>query len=172
MRHRAAGRVAYPAVLGAVSLLFVYVASVAPSGSWGLVAAAGLFPAAAVISVGLGAGFLCWGGVSLLAFLLLPEKFCALLYAVLFGLYPLVKSLIERLRKRWPEYILKLLFFNAAFTLVLQIMGSAVAGTLPGVLLERLWALYLTANVVFLLYDYGFSRLISFYVARIAWAVR
>lgn len=172
MRKRAAGHIAYPAVLGAVSLLLVYVASVAPSGSWGLVAAAGLFPAAAVISVGMGAGFLCWGGVSLLAFLLLPEKFCALLYAVLFGLYPLVKSLIERLRKRWAEYVLKLIFFNAAFTLVTQVIAGAVLDTLPGILLERLWVLYLTANVVFILYDYGFSRLIGFYVARIARAVR
>lgn len=162
---------AYPAVLGAVSLILVYIAAVAPSGNWGLVAVAGLLPAAAVISVGLGAGVLCWAGVSLLSFLLLPGKFCALLYTALFGLYPLVKSLIERLRRRGLEYLLKLAFFNAAFTLIFLVMRAAVLDSLPAAL-GTTWVLYLVANVVFLVYDFGFSRLIGFYVARISRAVR
>ena len=171
MRRKGAARVAYPAVLGAVSLILVYIASVVPTGNWGLVAVAGVLPAAAVISVGLGAGVLCWAGVSLLSFLLLPGKFCALLYAALFGLYPLVKSLIERLRKRGLEYLLKLAFFNASFTLIFLVMRAAVLDSLPAAL-GTVWVLYLVANAVFLIYDFGFSRLIGFYVARISRAVR
>lgn len=171
MRRKGAARVAYPAVLGAVSLILVYAASVAPAGNWGLVAVAGVLSAAAVISVGLGAGVLCWAGVSLLSFLLLPGKFCALLYTALFGLYPLVKSLIERLRKRGLEYLLKLAFFNASFTLIFLVMRAAVLDSLPAAL-GTVWVLYLAANVVFLVYDFGFSRLIGFYVARISRAVR
>lgn len=171
MRRKGAARVAYPAVLGAVSLILVYIASIAPTGNWGLVAVAGVLPAAAVISVGLGAGVLCWAGVSLLSFLLLPGKFCALLYTALFGLYPLVKSLIERLRKRGLEYLLKLAFFNASFTLIFLVMRAAVLDSLPAAL-GTVWVLYLAANAVFLIYDFGFSRLIGFYVARISRAVR
>ena len=170
-RKGTAARVSYPAVLGAVSLILVYIASVVPTGNWGLVAVAGVLPAAAVISVGLGAGVLCWAGVSLLSFLLLPGKFCALLYTALFGLYPLVKSLIERLRKRGMEYLLKLVFFNVSFTLIFLIMRTAVLDSLPAAL-GAVWVLYLVANVVFLIYDFGFSRLISFYVARIGRVVR
>ena len=132
MRKRTkAAKVAYPAILGAISLIFVYIASVVPTGNWGLVAIAGLFPAAAVISVSLKAGFLCWAGVSVLAFLLLPGKFCALLFAALFGLYPMIKSLIERLRRMGSEYLLKLLFFNAVFTLIYLLMSTAVLDSLP-----------------------------------------
>lgn len=170
-RNSKASKVAYPAVLGALSLIFVYVASVVPSGSWGFVAVAGLFPAAAVISVGMKAGALCWAGVSVLAFLLIPGKFCALLYSVLFGLYPLVKALIERIRRRVPEYILKLVFFNAAFTVIFLVMRAAVLDSLPAVL-SVTWVLYIVANIVFLLYDFGFSKLIGFYIARIGRAVR
>ena len=170
-RKGAAAKVAYPAVLGAVSLILVYVASVAPAGNWGLVAVAGVLPAAAVVSVGLGAGVLCWAGVSLLSFLLLPGKFCALLYTALFGLYPLVKSLIERLRKRGLEYLLKLVFFNASFTFIFLAMRAAVLDSLPAAL-GTVWVLYLVANAVFLIYDFGFSRLIGFYVARIGRVVR
>ena len=172
MRRRgAAGKVAYPAVLSALALVLVYLASMAPTGSWGIVAAAGLLPAAAVISVSLTAGFSCWAAAAVLAFLLVPDKLCALLFGVLFGLYPMVKSLVERLRKKPLEYALKLAFFNAAFTVIYLTMAAAVAASLPRVLGSSLWVLYGLANVVFIMYDYGFSKLIAFYIARVQRAI-
>lgn len=171
-RKSAAVQTAYPAILSALALVLIYLGSVAPSGSWGIVAAAGLLPAAAVISVGLKAGFLCWAATAILAFLLVPDKFCVLLFGALFGLYPMVKSLIERLRKRPLEYVLKLAFFNAAFTVVYLVMAAAVAASLPQALGSSVWALYLAANVVFLMYDYGFSRLIALYIARVQRAIQ
>lgn len=170
-RKSAAVKVAYPAILGALALVLVYLGSIAPTGSWGIVAAAGLLPGLAVISVGLKAGLLCWAGVSLLAFLLVPDKFCVLLFGALFGLYPVVKSLVEGLRRKPLEYLLKLAFFNAAFTLVYLTMAGALAASLPEALGGSVWVLYGAANVVFLLYDYGFSRLIGLYIARVQRAV-
>ena len=170
-RHSATARITYPAILGALSLVFVYVGAVAPSGNWGLVALAGLFPAAVVISFGLKSGFLCWVGVSVLAFVLIPGKFCALLYAVLFGLYPMLKSVIEGLRKKTVGYVLKLAFFNIAFTILYTVMRVAVLDSLPNIL-QTGWLLYVVGNVVFLVYDFGFSKLIAFYIARIARVVK
>lgn len=170
-RNNAAGKVAYPAILSALALIIVYAGSITPTGNWGIVAAAGLLPAAAVVSVGLKAGFLCWAAAAILAFLLVPDKFCVLLFGVLFGLYPMVKSLVEQLRKKPLEYVLKLAFFNAAFTVVYLTMTAAVAASLPQVLGSSVWGLYLAANVVFLLYDYGFSRLIALYIARVQRAI-
>ena len=170
-RKGAAARVAYPAVLSALALILVYLGSIAPTGNWGIVAAAGLLPAAAVISVGLKAGFLCWAAVAILAFLLVPDKFSVLLFGALFGLYPMVKSLVEQLRKKPLEYVLKLVFFNAAFTVIYLTMTAAVAASIPQVLGSSVWVLYLAANVVFLLYDYGFSKLIALYIARIQRAI-
>ena len=171
-RKNAAVRVAYPAILGALAVILVYLASVAPTGRWGIVALAGLLPGLAVISAGLKAGLLCWAGASILSLLLAPDKFCALLFTALFGLYPMVKSLAEKPRKRFLEYAVKLLFFNAVFTgLYLAMMGALVA-SLPAPLGASLWVLYPAANLVFLLYDYGFSQLISAYLRRAGRAVR
>ena len=164
--NRSARAVAYSAILGVASLVLVYLGSVAPTGSWGIVAAAGLMPCAAVISAGLRAGFLCWGGVSILAFLLIPDPLCALMYTVLFGLYPMVKALIERLRRRLLEYLLKLLFFNGAFTALYLVMKAAVLASLPQAL-SVVWVLYGVANMAFLLYDYGLSKLITIYMTRV-----
>lgn len=171
-RKGAAAKVAYPAVLGALALILVYLSAVMPTGNWGMVALAGLLPAAAVVSVGLKAGFLCWAAVTILAFLLVPDKFCVLLFGALFGLYPMVKSLIEQLRRRPVEYLLKLVFFNAAFTLIARIMSAALTASLPPMLSGSVWVLYLAANVVFLLYDFGFSRLIAVYIARVQKAIQ
>ena len=170
-RSGAAAKVAYSAILSALALILVYLGSVVPTGSWGIVAAAGLLPAAAVISVSLTAGFLCWAASAVLAFLLAPDKLCALLFGVLFGLYPMVKSLVEQLQKKPLEYVLKLAFFNAAFTVVYLTMAGAVAASLPQVLGSSVWVLYGAANIVFLLYDYGFSKLIGLYIARVQRAI-
>lgn len=170
-RKNTAVKVAYPAVLGALAVILVYLASLAPTGRWGIVALAGLLPAAAVVSVGLKAGFLCWAGASLLVLLLVPDKFCALLFTVLFGLYPMVKSMAEKPRRRFVEYLVKLGFFNMVFTgLYLGMMGAMLA-SLPGPLGDSLWALYPAANIVFVLYDYGFSKLIAVYIGRVQRAV-
>ena len=170
-KNGSAGKVAYPAILSALALVLVYLGSIAPTGSWGIVAAAGLLPAAAVVSVSLKAGFLCWAAAAILAFLLVPDKFCVLLFGVLFGLYPMVKSLVERLQKKPLEYALKLAFFNVAFTLIWLIMAAAVAASLPQILGSSAWVLYAAANVVFIMYDYGFSKLIALYIARVQRAI-
>ena len=78
----------------------------------------------------------------------------------------------ERLRKRPLEYALKLAFFNAAFTVVWLTMAAAVTASLPQALGSSVWVLYGLVNVVFLLYDYGFSKLIALYIARVQRAVR
>ena len=83
----------------------------------------------------------------------------------------MVKSLVERLRKKPLEYVLKLAFFNAAFTVIYLTMAAAVADSLPQALGSSVWVLYGLANVVFLLYDYGFSKLIALYINRIQRAI-
>ena len=103
---------AWGGVLAALSLLLLYLATMLPSGRIGMVAVAGLVPAVGVISGGLATGFLSYGAAGLLGLLLLPDKGSALLYVLFFGLYPMIKYLIERLRKLPLELVLKLVFFN------------------------------------------------------------
>lgn len=154
--------VALSAVLAALSLVLLYMAALMPSGRMGLTAAAGLFPAAAVVSCGLPAGFLCYGGTAILALLLLSDKGLAILYLLFFGLYPLVKGIIERMRRLVLELSLKLLFFNGVLTLVLWAFSALLFSMMPWEGLP-LWGVYLAGNAVFLLYDFGFSKMICFY---------
>ena len=165
-RRFSAKTVVYAAVLGALALVCLYFGTMVPTGRWGLAALAGLMPAGAVISAGLASGVICWLGVTVLAFFIVPDKLMVLLFGVLFGLYPVVKCKIEGLRHMALEYLLKLMFFNLSFTAVFLTMKVAVLDSLP-VELAVVWLLYLVGNVVFLIYDYGFTKLISLYLSRV-----
>lgn len=168
MRERKpyAGKLALAAILTAFSLVVLWAAALAPWGRIGLVAVAGLMPAAAVISVGPAAGGLCWAGTSVLALILLPGKGCGLLYLIFFGLYPLVKWAAERLRRLPLELVVKLVFFNVALTVLWFGFRDIFLWGMPQA--EELGKfLYPAGNVVFLVYDYGFSKLIAFYIVRV-----
>ena len=158
--------VSLPALLTALSLAILWTAQAAPWGRMGLVAVAGLMPAAAVISVGPGAGWLCWAGTAVLALLLLPDKACGLLYLIFFGLYPLIKYFAEKLRQRPLEFLVKLVFFNLCFAAVWFGFQELFLWGLPG---ATAWETFLfpVGNIVFLIYDFGFSKLIAFYIARV-----
>ena len=165
-------RAALSAMLGALSLVILYLASLSLSGRLGIVALAGLVPGAAVVSGGLGAGLLCYGVAGVLGLLLLPDKGLALLYLIFFGLYPVVKSLAEGLRHRVLEWATKLAFFNLALCLFWFVLGAIFVPLLPAAITQAVWIVFLVGNGVFVAYDYGFSRLISFYMARIDRAIR
>lgn len=161
-----AGRVALVGVLTALSIIFLYLAAMTPTGQLGVVAIAGLMSAAAVVSASLSAGVFCYATTGILGLLLSPDKGSAALYLVFFGLYPLVKCLIERMRKLPLEWLCKLAFFNLSLTVCWFFLRSVLLSGLPAVF-EELWVLYLIGNVVFVVYDFGFSQLIAIYATRI-----
>ena len=154
------------AVAAALSVVLLYLGSLFPSGQAGFAAVACLLGIAVVIACGLGWGVLHYVAAGALALLLLPDKTVALLYAVFFGYYPVIKSLAERCHGRPLEWGIKLAVFNAALTVLLFALRAAFlperAADLPTA------AVYLLLNVVFVVFDIGLSRLIVFYENRIA----
>ena len=171
-RSEGAIQIAFPAVLGALAILMLYGACVLPSGTWGWVAVAGLAPLAAVASLGVKSGFLCWGGVSILALLLIPDKFCAWLFMLLFGLYPMIKSIAEQKKQIAVRYAIKFAFFNFVLSVLLVTMRVLLLASLPVKITEHIWLLYIMGNVVFAVYDLGLSQLIRFYLMRVDRVVR
>ena len=167
MRRTKTGLVALSGVLAAASLAVLWLACVTPSGQAGVTAAAGLFPVGAVLSAGGGAGLLCWGAASILGLLLLPDKGVALMYLVFFGLYPVVKSRLEQLKSRPAEWAGKLVFFNAALSLLWFAFQGLLLPNLPEWLTGQVWMLYGAGNLIFILYDVALSRLIGGLSARL-----
>lgn len=160
-------------MLSAVSVILLYLSSVMPTMRIGLVAIAGILPAFLVLRFGVSAGFISYAAASLLALLLLPNKLTALLYIILFGHYPMVKSLIERIRRLWLEWVLKLALFNVLLAILMALNSlfldrSIIEGifsfNMPVPVLYI--ALFAAGNIVFVIYDIGFTGLIAVFIAR------
>lgn len=155
------------ALLTALGVVLNYLSSVLPAASIAIVAVAGLLTAAAVIHAGLLYAFAVFFVTAALSLLLTPDKSGALLYTVFLGYYPALKSLLERkVRPAVPCWIIKLLLFNGIFALI----GALGAGILfPGSGTAAPWIVIQgVGNIVFVVYDIGLSRLISFYIRRVS----
>lgn len=148
------------AILAALSLVLLYMASVLPTSRLALIAVAGLLPALAVVAHGLGWGMACFGVTALLSLLILPTKAPALIYCLFFGHYPVAKSLFERLHRRWLEWTAKLVWFNLLLTAAWLLLRGIFLQVLPAETVAAA-VIYGAGNAAFVLYDFCFSALIQ-----------
>ena len=156
-----AKRLAFAALLSALSFVLMYAGAL--SGVFDLCAATigALFCAFAVIEMGGAWPWLVCAVTGTLSLLLLPDKFVALEYLVLGGIYPILKAYFERFPKM-ASYALKIVSFNAMLTVCL-LLAKFVMG------IQDEWAalnivVYLAANVFFLLFDYALTVFITYYL--------
>jgi len=159
-------QVALCALLCAFTLIVLYAAAMLPNFQFGLTAAAGLFPAAAVISAGGAAGVLTYAAAGVLAVLLLPDKFCGILFLLCFGLYPILKHWVERLDRLALEWILKITICEGILSLFWFAFREIMLLNIP-VMKETAWLYYLAGTAAFVIYDVGMSKLLAFYQVRV-----
>ncbi len=98
------------------------------------------------------------------------EMQSAILFVAFFGYYPVLKAVIERLKRQTAEWILKLLCFNAAAVVsyfVMSVILSIPLGDLAVWGKYSLLVLLLLCNIVFVLYDIGISRVASYYIVHL-----
>ena len=112
---------------------------------------------------GKGTAFTMFVAVSLLGIMLIPDKEMALFYTLLFGHYPIMQPILNRIEKKPPRVLLKALVFNfgAALSVLLAKLLFAVPIFDPDKPIWLMAAAYLiVANICFALYD---SALLGFY---------
>lgn len=108
--------------------------------------------------------------VSSLLVLLFAEPEAKLMYVCFFGYYPILKSVFEGIKSRVAEYILKLLTFNVAVTLVYFVFAKIFGIPLDSVDDFGKYTaliLYTVGNIAFILYDICLARLCGLYIIRL-----
>ena len=154
------------AALTALTVAFLFLGNVFPAGRLAMIAVASLFVTAAVIEAGLGSASFVFVGSAVLGTLILPDKTSALLFALFFGYYPIVKSLAERIGRTVLTWAVKLAAFNASLTVVWFIFRALLFQ--PDYRDWNVIILYAAGNAAFVVYDIGLTRLIGLYIARIS----
>ncbi len=156
-------KLVFTSLMAAAAIVLMVVSSFVPTMSISLAVIAGLFVAVAFLECGRTHAFLCYLTASILGLLLVPDRSVALMFVLMFGSYPIFKSVAESAREVWVEYLLKFAFCNAMLVLLYFLLKSfATLPKLPEVRFVYPLTL-LVLNIVFFIYDLGFSKLVSLY---------
>lgn len=153
-------------VLTALSLIFLYLASYAPSMKITMFFISGLLIAVSLIEKGIRTAWLVYVTSSILSLLVLSNIAIILPYICFFGLYPLVKYYIEKNNRNKLETIMKLLFCNLSLSVVyliwIKLLGQKIIFPI-----SMIYILILI-QPVFLFYDYIFTRVVFYYTDKVA----
>ncbi len=164
-KSRRTKTIALSGILLALTVIVLYVESILPVSKLSLYALSSFFVSVIIMESGVISGWIFYVASVLLALIIVPDKLALLPYILFFGLYGIIKCYIEKIRRLYFEYVLKYLFFNISL--------AAGVLTVKELLLQNLnlklpwWALILGAQIVFIIYDYFFSRIIVYYNTKI-----
>lgn len=162
-------KVSLGGIVAALSLVLMFLTSVIPFGTYAFPTFAGILLVLLVVNLGYGYAFAVYFVTAALSFLLVTDKEAALYYTIFLGYYPIIKSVIERIRMRAVQYLVKLILFNACMIGAFFI-GSALLSIpkesfeLFGVYLP--WVFLLIGNVFFIFYDICVTRLVTLYYLK------
>ena len=119
----------------------------------------------AIIEYGKSYAWMVFGVTSVLSLILLATKTPAIMYALFFGYYPILKERFEQ-RSSIVCWALKELVFNAALVIIFALLKPLLLGDVKIPLM--LYAIaFVLCEVVFVVYDIALTRLISLYVYKI-----
>ena len=158
-------KLALSAVLSALSVVLLFVGSASQVLDLSCAALCSVIVIFAIIELRGPWPYLIYAVTSLLSVLLLPDKFAAVIYLLFAGYYPAVKRLIEKLRRPIPEWIIKIVLFNGALSLIIW-TSKRILG-LPDEEIAFSVIVYAVCNAVFILYDIAMTKLITFYYIKL-----
>jgi hypothetical protein len=154
-------RLALSALLCTLGVVILAVGSVLSALDLTMVAISSLLIVFAVMELGTPYQYLIYAVTSLLSMLLLPDKYAAFLYVIFGGIYPIIKSLIEKFGRVIP-WVIKAVYFNLVITAM--VLGSKY---LFGIDDETFSVgLYILGNLAFFMCDIAMTRLIALYLMR------
>lgn len=161
-------RIALSGILTALSCAALLLENISPTGKLGFYVLSAFLLSVVIMECGLTYGWVSYAAVSLISFLIVPEKTAILPYVMFFGVYALVKSHIERLNKLIIEWILKYVFFNISLYFLWNLTVN-VLQLIPGKLFEILpiVVIVIILQVLFFLFDWIFSLWTQYYIRKI-----
>jgi hypothetical protein len=164
---RTAHRVSLAAMFSAMSLVFLYLSAILPTGSAAAYFLSSIFVMGLVVEEEIGLAFLMFATVSLLSLLIMPDLTRTVPYILFFGHYGIGKYYIERkFRDKTVSYVLKLLYYNAGIALIYFLAFGVFEQDILSFGIP-LWAIIVIAEAAFVLYDFLFTKVTGYYFNNI-----
>ena len=161
--------VAFGGIICALSVVLMFLSDLLPVGVYAFPIFAGVLLSAVVIESGYVWAFSVYGCVALLSLFLVQNKEAVLYYTAFFGFYPVLKGIIEKIKLKPLQFIIKYLIFNVciigAFYIGIYVLSIPKESfNILGVYLP--YVFLIIGNAAFIVYDYMVSVLITKYVLK------
>ncbi len=153
-------KIAYTGILLALNIILLLLSNIIPTNTVFFMGLASFLISIVIMEYGFKLGILFYIASSVLSFLVLPNKAQWLIYIFTFGIYGLIKYLVEKDRPFYIDILLKLVYANLII-LSLYFMLKGI--------------IYIPINIftilvfqfAFLIYDYVYTLFIDYYKQRI-----
>ena len=151
------------AVLTALTIVILYLNLILPISTISILTLASLLIPVALIRGSMKSAIFVYIASSIIGFFILPINII-ILYILFFGIYGIVKFYIEKINKLPLEIFIKIIFFNIILFLSFFVFKSFIPVEITKL---PIWLFLIIAQIVFLVFDYALTLLISFYLQRI-----
>lgn len=173
------GNITLGGILIALTIIILYSASILPVSTISVLTIASAIVPVCIIRSDIKTAVMVYLASSIISVFFIPLNIW-LLYTLIFGGYGIAKYFIERLRKEKVEILLKFIYYNVIFILAV-ILAKAILGIDVLLAAEKIISKYIAVGgrllsgvlywgigaVVYYLYDYAMTLIITFYMERI-----
>lgn len=149
-------KIAYSGILLSINLILLIIINVIPINTLFLMGLASLPISIIIMEYGPKNGFVFYIASVILGFIVINSKFQWIVNTFTFGIYGLIKYMIERDRPIYIEYFLKMIFANMAILIVYFILK-------PFVYIPVNLFTILSFEILFVVYDNMYSLFIEYY---------
>ena len=159
------------AMLASLGVVILYVGSVIELVDISVACLASFIILFCVAELGNAYALAVYGVISVLAFLLLPNKWVAAYFAFFFGVMPITKKIFEK-TGRVLSWVLKLVAFNAELCAFYFVFSALDLFEKTEFLNVMLIAALIMLNIIFVLVDILYGRFRAIYDVRIRHRIR
>ncbi len=165
-------RTAMGGLVTAAAIALMFLGSVLPFATFASPALAALCVLYFCLEYGCGMAALVYAAVALLSALLVPDKEQAFLFICVFGLYPVVKKLLEGGTAKPVCYALKFVYFNVTVCALYYVLTrifvlEVVRGEFAAYTNIMLAVMLVLGNVMFFLYDVALTKVSFLYFVKL-----
>lgn len=169
-------RIAFSGISVSLILVFITLSFLSPVADFALFSLTSLCIALIILYTDFRTGFLAYLAASLLLFFIYGILY-ALPFIALFGIFPILKGLIESRFKKFISYMIKVVYFSAIILIGFLVFSEEIAKlNISMILQDRLDAadsggamlvIILSGVFILFLYDYALTLLIGFFGKRL-----
>ncbi len=162
-------KIALSAIFTALCVIIMLLGSIIQVLDLSTVALASIVVMVSMIELGKTWALGVYTASSLLAMILLPDKFAALVFALFIGFYPVLKEPLNKIKSLVLSYLARFLCFNIFFTAMILIepFFQNAENTFHISYQVFIVLSYLFMNIVFFVFDFSLEKVAITYITSI-----